>query len=271
MDRKRWTSNPRGAQYAKIIADHSQRPRSASVERWRERHRPGSAQRGSSIDQQGRRNLSFSGLLSVRKSAKVGGTLGSCRSTHPWRKRSYRSSNVTANSAAFHFSRRSSIETGFDQNSASPKREPVRRSFIFAGWPINSAWQPDLCGEIRHKGTRHKGRHPPIVERQVWDKNDEILHADAACARGKTSKSMSSPLASKLFDESWDGLTPSHSVTRFTPLSLLRLPQPYEGVSESPRKRLCGFRPPKSSTAWFSMIAPPFWPTSSSSARMQLR
>jgi site-specific DNA recombinase len=71
---------------------------------------------------------------------------------------------------------------------------------------------PIYVGEVRHKGTRHPGQHQPIVERTVWEKTDQLLHAHAARARGKTSKSMSSPLAGKLFDESGEGLTPSHAV-----------------------------------------------------------
>ena len=71
---------------------------------------------------------------------------------------------------------------------------------------------PIYVGEVRHKGTRHPGQHQPIVERAVWDKTQELLHAHAARARGKTTKSMSSPLAGKLFDESGEGLTPSHAV-----------------------------------------------------------
>ena len=71
---------------------------------------------------------------------------------------------------------------------------------------------PIYIGEVRHKGTRHPGQHQPIIERAVWEKTDELLHAHAARARGKTSKSMSSPLAGKLFDESGEELTPSHAV-----------------------------------------------------------
>jgi site-specific DNA recombinase len=71
---------------------------------------------------------------------------------------------------------------------------------------------PIYVGEVRHKGTRYPGQHQPIVERAVWDKTDELLHGHAARKRGKTSKSMSSPLVGKLFDESGKGLTPSHAV-----------------------------------------------------------
>jgi len=71
---------------------------------------------------------------------------------------------------------------------------------------------PVYVGEVRHKGTRYPGQHQPIIERAVWEKTDELLHAHAARARGKGSKSMSSPLAGKLFDEAGEGLTPSHAV-----------------------------------------------------------
>jgi site-specific DNA recombinase len=52
----------------------------------------------------------------------------------------------------------------------------------------------------------------PIIESTIWEKTDELLHAHAARARGQTSKSMCSPLAGKLFDESGRPLTPSHAV-----------------------------------------------------------
>jgi site-specific DNA recombinase len=71
---------------------------------------------------------------------------------------------------------------------------------------------PIYVGDVRHKGTRHPGQHQPIVEQAIWEKTEGLLHANAARARGKTSRSMSSPLAGKLFDEAGEGLTPSHAV-----------------------------------------------------------
>ncbi len=46
----------------------------------------------------------------------------------------------------------------------------------------------------------------------IWNKSDELLHAHAGRARGTSTKSMSSPLAGKLFDEAGRPLTPSHAV-----------------------------------------------------------
>src|SRR5271168_3452376 len=71
---------------------------------------------------------------------------------------------------------------------------------------------PIYIGEVRHKGTRYPGLHEPIVEASIWKKNDELLHAHAGRARGTSTKSMSSPLAGKLFDEAGRPLTPSHAV-----------------------------------------------------------
>jgi site-specific DNA recombinase len=71
---------------------------------------------------------------------------------------------------------------------------------------------PIYVGEVRHKGTRHPGQHLPIVERAIWEKAEGLLRANAVRSRGKTSKSMSSVLAGKLFDEAGAGLTPSHAV-----------------------------------------------------------
>jgi site-specific DNA recombinase len=71
---------------------------------------------------------------------------------------------------------------------------------------------PIYVGEVRHKGTRYPGQHQPIVERSMWDKTQELLDGRAARADGQPSRSMSSPLAGKLFDESGARLTPSHAV-----------------------------------------------------------
>ena len=71
---------------------------------------------------------------------------------------------------------------------------------------------PIYIGEVRHKGTRHPGLHEPIIDRAVWKKVDELLHAHAGRARGTSTKSIQSPLVGKLFDESGRPLTPSHAV-----------------------------------------------------------
>jgi site-specific DNA recombinase len=71
---------------------------------------------------------------------------------------------------------------------------------------------PIYVGEVRHKRTRYPGQHQPIVERSIWDKTQKLLRSRAARADGEPNRSMSSPLAGKLFDESGRRLTPSHAV-----------------------------------------------------------
>ena len=70
---------------------------------------------------------------------------------------------------------------------------------------------PVYAGRIRHKGQVHDGQHPAIIDPQTWDKVQELLQSGAAISRGTKKKAITSPLAGKLFDETGDRLTPSHS------------------------------------------------------------
>ena len=97
---------------------------------------------------------------------------------------------------------------------------------------------PIYIGDVRHKGTRYPGLHEPIVEASMWKKIDALLHAHAGRARGTSTKSMSSPLAGKLFDEVGQPLTPSHAGEGYTSLPVLRLAQPDFRPSRANRKRL---------------------------------
>jgi site-specific DNA recombinase len=71
---------------------------------------------------------------------------------------------------------------------------------------------PIYVGEIRHKGARHPGQHEQIVERSVWEKAQELLLAHTVRKETKPGESSPSPLIGKLFDETGEGLTPSHAV-----------------------------------------------------------
>ena len=70
---------------------------------------------------------------------------------------------------------------------------------------------PIYAGRIRHKGQVYDGQHPAIIDPQAWDKVQELLQSGAAISRGSRKKAITSPLAGKLFDETGDRLTPSHS------------------------------------------------------------
>jgi DNA invertase Pin-like site-specific DNA recombinase len=59
---------------------------------------------------------------------------------------------------------------------------------------------PIYIGEIRHKQERHPGQHKAILPRELWERVQQLLNGNAARGRGITNRSISSPLARKLFD-----------------------------------------------------------------------
>ncbi len=70
---------------------------------------------------------------------------------------------------------------------------------------------PIYAGRIRHKGQVYDGQHPAIIEPEIWDQVQQMLQIGAAKSRGTKQKATTSLLAGKLFDETGDRLTPSHS------------------------------------------------------------
>ena len=71
---------------------------------------------------------------------------------------------------------------------------------------------PIYVGEIRHKGVCHQGQHAPIVDRAMWDKVAQLLLERSTGRGARNSSTKSCVLIGKLFDESGEGLTPSHAV-----------------------------------------------------------
>jgi site-specific DNA recombinase len=71
---------------------------------------------------------------------------------------------------------------------------------------------PIFVGEVRHKGIRHLGLHGPIVDRELWEKTQQLLRSHGVRHTLRATKSVASPLTGKLFDESGLSLTPSHAV-----------------------------------------------------------
>jgi site-specific DNA recombinase len=71
---------------------------------------------------------------------------------------------------------------------------------------------PVYIGQIRHKGVRHPGLHEPIIDRELWEKTQQLLRSHAVRGASRATKSAPSPLTRKLFDESGESLTPSHAV-----------------------------------------------------------
>ncbi|QFT93919.1 DNA-invertase hin [Roseovarius sp. THAF9] len=73
---------------------------------------------------------------------------------------------------------------------------------------------PIYAGRIRHRDKVFEGAHPAIIEPDRWDKVQDQLQAGAARSRGSSTARRKSLLCGKLFDETGDRLTPSHSKTK---------------------------------------------------------
>lgn len=76
---------------------------------------------------------------------------------------------------------------------------------------------PVYIGKVRHKGICHNGQHEPLLDVDLWDEVQSALDARQPRMQRQTSiasKVAASPLIGKLFDETGDGLTPSHTVKR---------------------------------------------------------
>ena len=78
---------------------------------------------------------------------------------------------------------------------------------------------PVYAGRIRHHARVYPGQHPPLIEPHVWDSIQDQLQCDGAKDRTftkrnrKGAKASASPLAGRIFDQTSDRLTPSHSKT----------------------------------------------------------
>ncbi|WP_170478255.1 recombinase family protein [Ruegeria arenilitoris] len=78
---------------------------------------------------------------------------------------------------------------------------------------------PVYAGRIRHHAKVYPGQHPPLIEPEVWDSIQDQLRSDALKDRTfskrnrKGAKASASPLAGRIYDQTGDRLTPSHSKT----------------------------------------------------------
>ncbi len=78
---------------------------------------------------------------------------------------------------------------------------------------------PVYAGRIRHHAKVYPGQHPPLISPDVWDGIQDRLGSDAVKPRTftrrnrKGGKPSASPLAGRIFDQTGDRLTPSHTKT----------------------------------------------------------
>jgi site-specific DNA recombinase len=73
---------------------------------------------------------------------------------------------------------------------------------------------PIYKGEIRHLKIYHPGQHQPVIDSGLWDKTQRLLAEHAVRSANGSGRPSPSPLAGKLFDESAQALTPTHSVKK---------------------------------------------------------
>lgn len=73
---------------------------------------------------------------------------------------------------------------------------------------------PIYAGRIRHRDKVFDGQHPAIINPERWDCIQQRLQKSAAKRRGRRTSRHRSLLCGKLFDETGDRLTPSHTKTR---------------------------------------------------------
>ena len=73
---------------------------------------------------------------------------------------------------------------------------------------------PVYAGRIRHKDQVHEGQHKPIIDPDRWDAVQLRLQGMASRIRLRKSPRRVSLLCGKIFDETGDRLTPSHSRTK---------------------------------------------------------
>jgi site-specific DNA recombinase len=78
---------------------------------------------------------------------------------------------------------------------------------------------PVYAGRIRHHSKVYPGQHDPLIDPDIWDGIQERLKSGAAYARTFSGRNRgpgrkpASPLVGKIFDQTGDRLTPSHSKT----------------------------------------------------------
>jgi hypothetical protein len=97
-------------------------------------------------------------------------------------------------------------------------------------------------GEIGHKGVRHPGQHPAIIDRKTWDAIQDQLRANGHANRTRANAKAPSLLAGLLFDGDDNRLTGTHATKngkRYRYYALMTL----SGRSVSSRKRSTLFIP----------------------------
>jgi hypothetical protein len=73
---------------------------------------------------------------------------------------------------------------------------------------------PIYAGRIKHKALVHEGQHEAIITPERWDRIQATMQEGASKSRLRKTAKQSSLLCGKIYDETGDRLTPSHSKTK---------------------------------------------------------
>ncbi len=101
---------------------------------------------------------------------------------------------------------------------------------------------PVYAGRIRHKDQVHDGQHDPIIAPDRWDDIQLRLQGTASRLRHRKTPRRVSLLCRKIFDETGDRLTPSHSKTKKG--TRLRYYVSHRLIARSGEENLDGWRLP---------------------------
>ncbi|MEM9427112.1 MAG: recombinase family protein, partial [Pseudomonadota bacterium] len=100
------------------------------------------------------------------------------------------------------------------------RRRMVESGRVTGGGPFDRGHihhiltNPLYAGRIRHRDRVFDGQHPAIIDPERWEEIQQRLQDGASTRRQKKRDGTTSPLCGKLFDETGDRLTPTHSKTR---------------------------------------------------------
>ena len=97
------------------------------------------------------------------------------------------------------------------------KPSPVPRGRFYGGTPFTRGHLYRILqnhvylGEVLHKDAAHRGEHPAVVERKLWDEVQQVMATNRrAAATGSRSES-TSLLSGLVFDDAGNRMSPAHA------------------------------------------------------------
>lgn len=90
---------------------------------------------------------------------------------------------------------------GFKTKCITSRKGKVRGGASFScGTLYHILQNPIYLGQIAHKGKTHKGEHEAIIERELFDKVQNIIASQRVKRSAKKARSAAGPLTGKIFD-----------------------------------------------------------------------